>query len=43
LDVSLNPVDVVPEIIHMGFWYLNVEAVVSMAKLLNKIFTPETL
>lgn len=43
LDVTIDPLDVVPEIIHMGFWYSNIETVTSLCKFLNKIFTPESL
>jgi hypothetical protein len=43
LDASLDPLEVVPEVIHLGFWYSNAEVVGMLCKLLNKIFTPETL
>jgi hypothetical protein len=43
LDVALDPLEVVPEIIHLGFWYSNVETVTMLCKFLNKIFTPESL
>ena len=43
LNLELNAEEIVPEIIHMGFWYSNAEAVTILCKLLNKIFNPTSL
>lgn len=43
LDVDLSPLEIVPEVIHMGFWYSNPEIVCNLCKLLNRIFTADTL
>jgi hypothetical protein len=43
LDVHMDPLEVLPEVIHMGFWYSNGETVGMLCKLLNKMFTQESL
>lgn len=43
LEVHLDPLEVLPEVIHMGFWYSNGETVGMLCKLLNKMFTQESL
>lgn len=43
LDVDMNPLQVVPEIIHMGFWYSNIETVAALIRFLNKIFNADSL
>lgn len=39
----MDPLEVLPEVIHMGFWYSNGETVAALCKLLNKMFTQESL
>lgn len=43
LNVELDPVEIIPEVIHMGFWYSNIETVLTLCKFLNKILTPDSL
>lgn len=42
-EIELNPLQVLPEVIHLGFWYSNIETASNLCKLLNKIFTPQTI
>lgn len=43
VETVMDPLDVIPEIIHLGFWYSNTEAVEALCKLLNKLFTPDSI
>ena len=40
---NMNPLDVLPEILHFGFWYSNIELVGNLCRLLNKLLTSENI
>ena len=42
-DIPMGGLEVVPEIVHLGFWYSNIEVVGGFCKLLNKIFSSSSL
>lgn len=43
LEISLDPIEFIPEILHIGFWYSNTEIVSSLCRFLNKILTTESI
>ena len=42
-ESELDPLEVVPEIVHLGFWYSNIETVSNLCRILNKIFTTDNI
>lgn len=43
LPENLNLGDTLPEFMHFGFWYVNQDVVVNVARVINKMLTQESV
>ena len=42
-ELEIDPLEVVPELIHLGLWYSNIEVVANVCRVMNKMFTSQNV